>query len=422
MSAVWTKEGDVIKVVKDLEGVIVTNFEYKIAGTSAKSVFTGAPIPSDLWYQVTSFFQWTFDTTHSESQVRFFYNPKKKEWIAWAFPQEARTGMTAKELDWQTNEESRKQRAALPDAADLVLFMTVHHHCACTAFQSGVDQSNEIGQDGLHITVGSMDKERHDLHCRLYVSRVEFMPDMSRFWDIGAVLREDTPEKCWHDISVRQMGKKVIVPFPDQWKANLIEIKPAPVSVPVRGGDWHPTDWRGSQFAYGNHDNEPEWKRVEYAAQQAVDDIEDAGFMLEDLEERVQFVYKDKIIEAIFDACTSLRVDFEAVVRELSQFWDRYTTVVEDPNPPDPRSNGKSNKKRRKSKKSARPPETKPTPRKFESTHTIDNTPVVWDSMQQAYVRENGDSWSFEEHGWVKPDGFPVDKEPAGDDVGPQAD
>jgi len=109
-----------------------------------------------MWHQVMSFFRWTNKVMDSESQVRLYVNTKLGRWGAWAFPQEARTGMSAREIATPETPEQAVERFALWESqpsSDWVYFCTVHHHCSASAFQSHTDEENEKGQDGLHITV-----------------------------------------------------------------------------------------------------------------------------------------------------------------------------------------------------------------------------------------------------------------------------
>ncbi len=63
------------------------------------------------------------------------------------------------------NQAGNGYRLSLPNLHDECTICTgefedscisAHHHCSASAFQSGTDEENERGQDGLHITVGRM--------------------------------------------------------------------------------------------------------------------------------------------------------------------------------------------------------------------------------------------------------------------------
>ena len=71
-----------------------------------------------------------------------------------------------------------------------------------------------------------MDAERHDLHARFYLGGNCFEPDLSCFWLIDAELALQVPPNLHHELARYQMGSKVTVDFPDQWRHHLIEAKP----------------------------------------------------------------------------------------------------------------------------------------------------------------------------------------------------
>ncbi len=171
--------------LKEERGLFECLLEHEVKATKADFNWTGKKIPDAVWHQVLMFFKWTQDTEKSESQVRLFVHPEHG-WMAWAFPQKGGTSMTTKEID---NPDAVTQRAEkIPEGYKA--FGTVHHHCTMSAFQSGTDLADEKNVDGLHITVGHLDKPQWDIHCRLYVKGHKFEPDMSAFWDIGEVMVE----------------------------------------------------------------------------------------------------------------------------------------------------------------------------------------------------------------------------------------
>lgn len=236
---------------KNVSGLMDCIIKHEIKNTSATAKYTGPKIPFEEWQAVLAFMKWVYDEHKSECQVRMYVNPEAKTWKAWAYPQEARTGMSAKELD---TEDTKKQREQFKDSEGWIYFGTIHSHCSCSAFQSGTDEANERNQDGLHITIGKLDEKHYDLHARFYRSGLKFEPDMSHFWDIG---------EPWADAPDEFVNKNLIarwemcepedgIAFPDQWKLNVIEVK-----TEVRGlGYWsrgdgpHGTDYEGYHSPY----------------------------------------------------------------------------------------------------------------------------------------------------------------------------
>jgi len=250
-------ENKKLKQVKEFGGLMTCILEHDIAKTTADYEWTGPKMDPEMWRQVLAFFRWTYDTTKSESQVRLYVNYKTRVWRAWAFPQKEGTGMTALEID---NPEAQEQRKQFSDGEGWLYYGTVHHHCAASAFQSGTDEANEKGQDGLHITVGRIDSPQYDIHTRLYQSGYKLVDfDMAEFWDVGdplagipehikAMLPADAKKKF---IAI-QMGTPPAATqeFPEIWRTNLIR-PPRVVSVPSAGHGILPHHYSGRGAA--NH-------------------------------------------------------------------------------------------------------------------------------------------------------------------------
>lgn len=308
------KHKDRIVLEKKFPGLIDVKFTHEIKSTTAKFDYLGPKIPPEAWQMMLSFFKWTYDTTHSESQVRLYVNTERKVWGVWAYPQEARTGMSAREID---NEQTKVQRAQFPDSEGWIYFGTVHHHCGCSAFQSGVDEANEQNQDGLHITVGSMNSPHYDLHCRFYLNGACFEPDMSLFWDVGDEARKMFPIKFHNDIARHQMGTPNAVDFPDVWRTNLIEVKPSYSVGTTQGsvgfrGELHT---RGSGYdttgaAYGTSAGARAWQ----AAKTILEDVAESPWTLEQLNLVMEFLKEDAICDIIMNNMSYFRIDFYDLV------------------------------------------------------------------------------------------------------------
>jgi hypothetical protein len=217
-----------VSEAQDVPGLLNCRIEYEVKTAKGRLEYAGPKFTPEMWHQVLSFFRWTHKEMNSESQVRLYVNPQLGRWGAWAFPQEARTGMSARELPASESPEQARERFASWNSEpsdDWLYFGTAHHHCGAGAFQSSTDEQNEWNQDGLHLTVGRMDSERHDVHARLYVGGNAYEPDLSRFWPVDAALAAMVPADVLHEVARHQMGEKVTVDFPDAWRSNLIEIR-----------------------------------------------------------------------------------------------------------------------------------------------------------------------------------------------------
>src|SRR5262245_50673200 len=219
----------------DLPGLLSGRITHNVKDGNASLKWLGPKISVELWHAVLAFFRDTFNDTKSECQVRLYVNTTEKKWAAWAFPQEAKTHMSAREVN---NPDATEQRAMFKDSEGWTYCGTVHHHCDSGAFQSSTDRHNEHTQDGLHITIGKLGCVQYDMHARFYLSGAEFNPDMSAFWDIGSVAFGMVPHEL-HDLVARHqmtMPAPIATTYPDQWKANLIDLNPKAIGFHNGGG------------------------------------------------------------------------------------------------------------------------------------------------------------------------------------------
>lgn len=218
-----------VNEAKDVPGLLHCRIEYEVKTAKGRLEYVGPKFAPEMWHQVLSFFRWTHKETKSESQVRLYVNAQLGRWGAWAFLQEARTGMSARELPTPEAPEQARLRFTSwhsEPSDDWLYFGTAHHHCSASAFQSSTDEQNEWNQDGLHLTIGRLEAEQHEVHARLYLDGNCFEPDLSQFWEIDPALAAMVPPELHHQLARFQMGMKVTVDFPDAWRANLVEVRP----------------------------------------------------------------------------------------------------------------------------------------------------------------------------------------------------
>lgn len=219
-------------------GIFTCLFEHEIKATKADFKWSGPKITKAQWDEMLAFFKWTYSEHKSEAQVRMFVHPQHG-WKIWAFPQKGGTGMTTKEVE---TPEFAAQRAAIGEG--YVQWGTVHHHCSSGSFQSSVDTNDEKSVEGIHITVGWMDKPIHDIHCRMYIKSHKFEPNMSHFWDVGDEVKEKLALVVSLGFKIDELMDKsarkqmtttspVEATFPAAWKENYI--MPAPVITHWQG-------------------------------------------------------------------------------------------------------------------------------------------------------------------------------------------
>jgi hypothetical protein len=178
----------------------------------------GAKMDETLWKQIVSFMKWTYKEYNSEAQLRLYYNEVTNKWGVAVLPQEVGTGMTSREI---ANADGREEWFAKFDAGlGWREAGTVHHHCSCSAFQSGTDYNDEKNKNGIQITLGGMDSDTsHSFH-----SRVAFRN----------VMYKAVPEQ-WIETSVFEHQGSERVPssaeaFPEDWKKHLFVRPPVQVT------------------------------------------------------------------------------------------------------------------------------------------------------------------------------------------------
>jgi len=241
------------KQKKAVEGLFTCDLDLHIAKAMADFKWTGPKISQQLWWEICSFFEWTYATTKSESQVRLFVNGVTQQWGAWAFPQRKGTGMTTTELP---DHERWAEGALKFPGPDWYYWGTVHHHCSMGAFQSGTDEANEKEIEGLHITVGKIGSLRYDIDCRLYQMKWKLTPDMSQFWDVGPTVKMQVPDELHPTVALYQMCTPPPRDwqFPVPWQENYLIPPPpviitsAPTTVVPHWSDNHPTTSQSRMF------------------------------------------------------------------------------------------------------------------------------------------------------------------------------
>jgi hypothetical protein len=297
---------------KAVPGLLHCQIEYEVKTGAGTLDYTGPKFSPAMWQQVLAFFRWTYEEMASESQVRLYVNPQLGRWGAWAFPQEARTGLSAREIATPETPEQAIARFAswgTAPSADWFYFGTVHHHCAASAFQSGTDEANERNQDGLHLTVGRMDAERHELHARFYLAGNCFAPDLSRFWPVAPDLAAQLPATLLDEVARFQMGAKVAGDFPAAWRQNVIEVKPAGSRLALQ---------RDAGLGPAHQLELPDWLRADDALRDIVQQCEQLGVAQDEFMATLTYLGGEGSVEGIIvNACLKHRVTPEEIVSEL---------------------------------------------------------------------------------------------------------
>lgn len=180
----------------------------------------GPKLTLESWRHVAAFFKWAYDDSKSEVQVRLYFHKENGVWKPWAFPQKHGTGMTTTELP----EEEGNERVKAGIAKGWVEGGTIHSHCSATAFQSGTDKENERTKNGVHITIGKIDKDEYDIHGRVSFRGTFYEIAWYHWFEMPEGL-EGLPFKFRDQVMQYFLTRAVPdgSPFPDEWKKNVIK-------------------------------------------------------------------------------------------------------------------------------------------------------------------------------------------------------
>lgn len=142
-------------------------------------------LPLEMFRKVESFFVSVYTLHRSEAVVLLYCNPKARAWSVIVPPQEVRGLHVSYDLK------------ALPvPPAGFELFGTAHSHAAIAAFHSGTDDTDEACFDGLHITVGNVDKPQRSYACRWILAGRAFQADLA---EVVALPSLPEPDPAWLD-------------------------------------------------------------------------------------------------------------------------------------------------------------------------------------------------------------------------------
>lgn len=195
----------------------------------------GKRIPIDFWHQIASFFVWANQTHRSEAVVHLFYHAntdkESRGWDMLAMPQSGGNGMSVRTYpdhpDYAKTMERLKSTILL-DPDDVCMVSTVHSHCNMSAFASQCDKDDEKKKEGLHITLGALDKVAYDIDARtsfrgelLRANLVDWfqLPDEAYKLLNDGMIDEDQLDAMIRRVLTRPIG---VIEFPDWWKENYI--------------------------------------------------------------------------------------------------------------------------------------------------------------------------------------------------------
>jgi hypothetical protein len=138
-------------------------------------------VPAEFIARSLLFFRRVYSTHHSEAIVLLYYSKEKQEYVVDVPPQK----ISAASLKYEPIAKYGKE--------GLQLVGTIHSHCDFGAFHSGVDVNDEKDFDGLHITIGMVDKPYFTISVTIAVNNNRFKFDDPAEAIEGLIKTEWTP-------------------------------------------------------------------------------------------------------------------------------------------------------------------------------------------------------------------------------------
>lgn len=140
-------------------------------------------LPLEVFRRVEGFFVQVYEEHHSEAVVLLYCNPALRRWHVVVPLQEVLGLHVAYDLK------------TLPDAPPgFELFGTIHSHANITAFHSSTDDTDEAHFDGLHITVGDVDKAERSYACRWILAGKVFAAELAEVVELPPL---PEPDSAW---------------------------------------------------------------------------------------------------------------------------------------------------------------------------------------------------------------------------------
>lgn len=143
-------------------------------------------IPYQLFLSIEMFFDDTFKKYKSEAAVLLYYNQAENKW-AYCVPQQTVSAASvsydiAKGATYVIEDNLEAGIDKLPEG-EWSQVGSIHSHASMSAFHSGVDDKDEFGFDGIHITIGGFNKPVHEYACRVMFGKKDFKKTLEEVVD-----------------------------------------------------------------------------------------------------------------------------------------------------------------------------------------------------------------------------------------------
>jgi len=122
-------------------------------------------VPGRIIGQALTFFRKVFEKHRSEAYVTLLYSGKLAQYQLWCPKQKVSAASVNYDRTDQPSFEDRQTN-------DWQMVGTIHSHCDFSAYHSGTDVGDEATFDGIHITLGHVNKTQFSMASSIAINEV----------------------------------------------------------------------------------------------------------------------------------------------------------------------------------------------------------------------------------------------------------
>jgi len=168
------------------------------------------PISLEQFLQVRMFFRAVYNLYRSEAIVLLYYNEASQEYLI-SVPEQTVHPSGLKYIPEKTEK-------------DYKLVGSIHSHANFSAFHSNIDHKDEANFDGLHITIGNVNKRNFSLSLEVAINNNRFKQEPEE-WIIGIAEKKLILETSKRYHFILEEGKTMKdYSFPQRWLKKVKEM------------------------------------------------------------------------------------------------------------------------------------------------------------------------------------------------------
>ncbi|RTK97743.1 MAG: hypothetical protein EKK64_00580 [Neisseriaceae bacterium] len=173
-----TKAGDALVPVDGIPWLMEPDLEMRLKLPK---------VPARIIAQALTFFRKVYDKYNSEAYVTLMYSSKNNEYQLHCPKQTVSHSSVNYDRTDQPEYQDRVQN-------DWQMVGTIHSHCNFSAFHSGTDVGDEATFDGIHITLGNVDRNQISIASSVAINekREELLPEKSCSGVVRAAVADDS--------------------------------------------------------------------------------------------------------------------------------------------------------------------------------------------------------------------------------------